>query len=431
MPIPWIMQSMDTSRVDYRVIPTSEGISSDYPLPEHSTVPIEEAIRIVQNIAHKTGTETIPVDDAEGRTLSETIYAPADMPGFDRSSMNGFAIISADTSDASVTHPCVLNLGGSLEREVTHIDQINRGQAIAIQTGGILPVGADAVVGTEDCIIQEGQIVINRKIWKNSNIIRRDEDFKTGEALYPSGWVLRPQDIAVLASVGRIRVKVRRRPVIGIISTGRELVPAESIPKSGEVREVNSYLITAFCKRQDAIPVRYGIIRDDAEELTTLINQASQECDAIIVSGGSSRDEYDVTAQVIHTLGEVYTEGISFAPDKRTTIGRIGSILVIGLPGHPSATFMVLSLVVIHLIQAMKGSQRQKVYVRQVVLADHLHASSDSDRYIRVTITDDVATPLFGKAGLINMLSQSDGIVRIPAGSKGYRAGDRVEVMIW
>ncbi|MFH0967574.1 MAG: gephyrin-like molybdotransferase Glp, partial [Methanobacteriota archaeon] len=400
-------------------------------LQDHNNVPLEEAIQIVQTIAHKTGTETISIDKANGRILSEAIKATTDFPGFDRSTMSGYALIASDIADASEENPCFLTLIGVVLRGVSDFGGINHGQAIAIQTGGILPEGADTVIISEHCTMALDQVRVTQPIPSYANITRRDEDFKKNESVYPEGWELRPQDIGVLASIGKIRVKVRKKPVIGIISTGRELVPSESIPKSGEVREVNSYLITAFCKRQGAIPVRYGIIRDDADDLTTLLDEASQECDAIIVSGGSARDQHDITAQVIQTLGKVYTEGISFAPDKRTTIGKIGTVLVIGLPGHPSATFMVLTLVVIHLIQAMKGSPCQNVYRKRVRLTDHLLANRDRDRYIRMSITDDCASPVFGKSGLIHMLSQSDGIVRIPAGSEGYREGDWVEVMTW
>ncbi len=430
MPIPWTMYQTETRWADQFLLAKTEESAAGETSSDPGTVPLEEAVRIVRSIAHKTGTETIPTDEADGRTLSESIYALNDMPGFDRATMDGFAIISSDTSDTLIK-PCTLTFVGSVRKGLSTTPTISNGQAVSIQTGGKLPKGADTVVLADECNVQGDRITVKCPVSPGRNIIRRDEDFRKGEPVYPAGWILRPQDIAVLASIGRIRVKVRKKPVIGIISTGRELVPSESIPKSGEVREVNSYLVTAFCKRQGAIPVRYGIIRDDAEELTNLIEQASQECDAIIVSGGSSRDEHDITAQVIHKLGKVYTEGISFAPEKRTTIGQIDSVLVIGLPGHPSATFMVLTLVVIHLLQAMKGSPNQQVYRKFVRLTDNLHASRESDRFIRVTITDDQATPVFGKAGLIHMLSQSDGIVKIPAGSKGFCAGDRVEVMIW
>jgi molybdopterin molybdotransferase len=417
--------------VDIPVFRRSNTVTPELSLQDHCNVSLEEAVRIVRSIAHKTGTETVAVDEAEGRILSEIISAPTDMPGFDRSARNGYAIMVSDTVDASENIPSALTITGTIRKGVSPARQMHHQEAMAIETGAMLPKGADAVVPAEECVVRDNQIVITTPVSSREHIIRKDEDYQKNEKIYPEGWTVRPQDIPVLASIGKIRIKVRKKPIIGVISTGRELIPSESIPKSGEVREVNSHLISAFCRRQGAVPVRYGIVRDNTEELSHLLEEAAQECDAIIVSGGSSRDKYDVTAQVIHSLGKVYTEGISFAPDKRTTIGRIGTVLVVGLPGHPSATFMVLTLVVIHLIQAMKGSPDQAVYRRKVRLTDHLVANKETDRYVRVSITDECATPVFGKSGLIHMLSQSDGIVRIPAGSKGFREGEMVEVMTW
>lgn len=394
-------------------------------------VAIEDAVRIVRSIAHATGTETIPIDEADGRTLAKGIITPTDIPGFDRSSYNGYVLISSDTVRASDKTPVSLKLGGDIKKGASEELRIKPGQCMHIHTGGVIPLAADAVIQEEEVSLLTDSVLISRKVNQGENIIRGDEDFKQNEAIYPKGWIIRPQDIGVLASIGITRVTVRKKPTIGIISTGRELIPPESEPHEGQVREVNSYLISAFCKRQKAIPVRYGIIRDDPDELEQLIMHAATECDALIVSGGSARDHNDVTARVIRSLGEVYTDSISFSPEKQTTIGRIGSVLVIGLPGHPSSTFMVLALVVIHLIQALKGSPCQRVYQKRIRLADDLHAHPKNDRYIRVSIHEDRAYPVFGKAGLMNMLALSDGLVRIPAGHIGFKTGDAVDVMIW
>jgi len=396
------------------------------------TVPVNEAVRIVRNIARITGSETISLDDADGRTLAEQITAPADIPGFARSSLNGYAVIAHDTRNASSLQPCILSLTGTVQKGKTGSETLHQDQAMQIRTGGVLPSGADAVVMEEEGTIGSDTLLLIKPVRCWDNVIMKDEDFKKGEHVYPEGWILRPQDIGVLASLGKTLVTVRKRPVIGIISTGRELIPAESVPGFGEVREVNSYLISAFCRRQGAVPVRYGIVRDDENDLKTLLIKTAGECDAVIVSGGSARDQNDVTSRVIRSLGEVYSESISFAPEKRTTIGRINLVPVIGLPGHPSATFMVLVLVVIHLIQALKGSPCQRIYRKMIRLADDLHADLEKDRYIRVQIRDGAyGVPVFGKAGLINLLAMSDGMVRIPAGSPGFQAGDLVEVMIW
>lgn len=396
-----------------------------------TNIPLSEALQIVRAIAHKTGSETVLIDESEGRILSEPIYASSDLPGFNRATMDGFALLASDTIHASGQNPCILKYVGLVAKGIPDGKQIISGQALAIQTGGVVPEGADTIIPREDCTYIGKSVIIPRSIEPGMHISRNDEDFKKNKQIYPEGWMIRTQDIPILASLGKIRIKVRKKPIIGIISTGKELVPSESIPKPGEVREVNSHLIATFCRRQGAVPMKYGIVRDDPKELASLLKEVSDECDAIMISGGSNRDHNDITAQVVRSLGKVYTEGISFAPDKRTTIGKIGTVLVIGLPGHPPATFMVLTLVVVHLLQAMKGAPCQRFYRKEARLTDHLCSNPQSDRYIRVRLTGDAATPVFGKSGLIQMLYQSDGMVRIPAGHQGYREGEWIEVMTW
>jgi molybdopterin molybdotransferase len=394
-------------------------------------VPIEEAVRIVRNISHQTGTETIPIDDGDGRTLSDPVIALTDIPGFDRSWRDGYAVIADDIHAASESSPINLSCLGSVRMGTPSSLTVSQGHCMYIPTGGQIPDGANAVVMIEFTERIGDTILIKKPVLTGENIIRRDEDFKASDLIYPVGWILRPQDIGVLASIGKTQITVRKKPVIGIISTGTELVPAEAIPRPGEVREVNSFLITVFSRRQGAIPVRYGIIRDNPEELRETISRAARECDAVIVSGGSSKDRNDITAQTIAELGEVFVHGISIAPGKPTIIGKIQEVPVIGLPGHPASTFMVLSLVVIHLLQALKGSPCQKTYKQKIRMATSVPSEQGREHYLRVRIEGDSATPVLGKSGLMNTLAWSDGIIRIPAGDEGYEAGDEVEVMLW
>ena len=296
----------------------TEEIALPGSIRSHSDViQVDEAVRIVRSITHITGTETIPLDDADGRTLAELISCPADVPGFLRSHLNGFAVLSSDTLNASPDHPCILPLTGMVRKgrgdHCTHI----MGEAIRIETGGVIPSGSDAVVREEDGEVQSDSLFLKKPARSGENIIARDEDFKKGEPVYPSGWILRPQDIGVLASIGKTLVTVRKKPVIGIISTGRELISPDSIPDPGEVREVNSYLVSVFCRRQGAIPLRYGIVRDDEDTLLSLMRKATTECDAVIITGGSARDQNDVTARVIKRFGEVFSEYISFSSRKK------------------------------------------------------------------------------------------------------------------
>jgi len=394
-------------------------------------VPIEEAVRIVRSIAHQTGSETIPIDDSDGRTLNEPVHAPTDIPGFDRSWRDGYAVIAENTDTASEASPVALQCLGRIQMGTAAVQPVSDGRCMYIPTGGYFPDGADAVVMVEYTDRIGDTVLIKRPVVQGENVIRKDEDFRASDQIYPAGWIIRPQDIGVLASVGKTRITVRRNPVIGIISTGTELVPAEALPRPGEVREVNSHLISVFCRRQGAIPVKYGIIRDDPDELKTTVLRAAEECDAVIVSGGSSKDRHDITAETISALGEIYVHGISIAPGKPTIIGKIGDIPVIGLPGHPASTFMVLSLVVIHLLQAMKGSPCQRIFKKRIRMSTCIQSETGREQYIRVRIEGDSATPVLGKSGLMNTLAYSDGIIRIPAGDEGYEAGDEVEVMVW
>ena len=409
----------------------SDTFSSDTPEPFFEVVTIDEAVRTVRSIAKQTGTETIAIDEADGRVLAESIITYEDFPGFDRSWKDGFAVLASDTYTASENNPVILSLNGSIAMGKTELGQIQPGECMYIPTGGQMPRGADAVVMIEYAQQAGSKVLIRQPVVVRENVIAKDEDFGAGKIIYPAGFTLRPQDIGVLAAIGKTRISVRKNPRIGIISTGVELVPAEAIPRVGEVREVNSHLISVFLKRQGAFTVRYGIIRDNLQELVKTIETASRECDAIIVSGGSSKDRNDITFRAIASVGKVFIHGISIAPGKPTIIGKCEDVPVIGLPGHPVSTFMVLTLVVVHLIQAMKGAPCQHIYKKTIKMATDLRSEGGREQYIRVKIENETATPVLGKSGLLNTLLHSDGIIHIPSGKEGLLKGEEIEVRLW
>lgn len=411
--------------------PAMEMLSSENPEPYFDVVTIDEAVRTVRSIAKQTGTETIVIDEADGRVLAESIVTNEDIPGFNRSWKDGYAVVASDTHAASDNNPVILTLNGSITMGKSEIGHIQPGECMYIPTGGQMPVGADAVVMIEYAEQAGSKVIIRQPVVVRENVIAKDEDFGAGTVIYPAGFTLRPQDIGVLAAIGRTRISVRKNPRIGIISTGIELVPAEAIPRLGEVREVNSHLISVFLRRQGAISVRYGIIRDNMEELVKTIETASRECDAIIVSGGSSKDRNDITFRAIASLGKVFIHGISIAPGKPTIIGKCHEVPIIGLPGHPVSTFMVLTLVAVHLIQAMKGAPCQHVYKKTIKMATDLRSDGGREQYIRVKIENEAATPVLGKSGLLNTLLHSDGIIHIPSGKEGLQKGEEIEVRLW
>ncbi len=396
-----------------------------------SVVSLDTAIEKLCSIAHETGTESIPLDEADGRVLAEPVYASSDIPGFDRSWKDGYAVIAADTPRASEAAPVLLTCTGAVEMGSDDNDFVAPGQCRYIPTGGVLPKGADAVVMIEYTERLSDTILIRRPAVIGENIIRRDEDFSAGDCIFEAGWVLRPQDIGVLAAIGKTFVAVVSRPRIGVISTGRELVGVDATPRPGQVRDVNASLIAAMLRRKGAVPVQYGIVFDDETHLVNLLSTACRECDAVLVSGGSSKDEKDITATAIEACGTVHIHGISLAPGKPTIIGSVANTPVVGLPGHPASTCLVLLLVVAPLLQVMEKRPAGASVITKARMAENVPAEKGRETYIRVRVENGNVTPLFGKSGLLNTLKESDGILRVPAGVEGLEAGELVEVIQW
>jgi molybdopterin molybdotransferase len=220
-------------------------------------------------------------------------------------------------------------------------------------------------------------------------------------------------------------------PRIGIISTGNELVPVNARPAAGQVRDVNSSVIASVMKDWGCRILFYGIVRDDRAALREVIGRSTAECDAVLISGGSSKDERDMVAAIIAEKGRIVTHGIAIAPGKPTIIGECEGKPVIGLPGHPASAFIVLIAIVRHLISAMTGETGSSVQTLFAVLGQNVPSSKGREDYVRVAVKDGIATPLFGKSGLLNTLVRSTGVVRVPAESEGLEAGTPVEVITW
>jgi molybdopterin molybdotransferase len=275
------------------------------------------------------------------------------------------------------------------------------------------------------------EILVKRPVAHGENVLFFNEDFSSGDVVCNRGRRLSPQDIGVLAAAGCIDVPVVRIPKIGILSTGNELVPVNVRPLPGHVRDVNSYVVASFVREQGCTPILYGIVQDDREALRSAISNATTECDAILISGGSSKDDRDMVAAIIRDEGEVLIHGIAISPGKPTIIGKCNSKPIIGLPGHPASAFIVLIVIVRHLIAGMTGDSESGVRSVQATLGQNVSSSRGREDYVRVVVRDGIATPLFGKSGLLNTLVKSSGVVRIPAESEGLETGTPVEVIVW
>jgi molybdopterin molybdotransferase len=394
-------------------------------------VSVSKAVAEIRNLAVKCGDESVPLLEAFHRILARDVHADVDIPGFTRSIVDGFAVRAADTTGSGDAIPSMLNLQGRVAMGVSLNHRIKSGDCIYVPTGGILPEGADAVVMIEHAEQLGEEILVKKPVAHGENVLFFNEDFSSGEVVCNKGRRLTSQDIGVLAAAGCTDVPVVKIPRVGIISTGNELVQVSQKPMPGQVRDVNSYVVASFVREHGCRPVLYGIVRDDREALRSAISHATVECDAVMISGGSSKDDRDMVAAIIAERGSVLVHGIAIAPGKPTIIGKCDGKPVIGLPGHPASAFIVLIAIVRHLITAMTGETGSNMQTFQATLGQNVPSSKGREDYVRVAVKDGIATPLFGKSGLLNTLVRSTGVIRVPAESEGLETGTQVEVIVW
>ena len=396
-----------------------------------SVVPVSEAIAAIRRLAGTSGEESVPLAGSSGRILARDVSSDVDIPGFTRSVVDGFAVRAADTTGSSDSIPAILSFRGRVAMGAVSGNPIRAGECLYVPTGGILPEGANAMVMVENTEQIGEEILVKKPVAHGENVLMFNEDFSFGEVVLEKGKRISSQDDGVLAAAGCTFVPVARMPKFGIISTGNELVPVATKPGIGQVRDVNSYVVMSFVQGRGCIPVMYGIIKDDRTALTATIATATAECDAVLVSGGSSKDERDMVASIIAGQGEVLVHGIAIAPGKPTIIGRCKGKPVIGLPGHPASAFIVLLAIVTHLITGMTGETGSLERTTPATLAQNVPSVRGREDYVRVVLDNGTATPVFGKSGLLNTLVRSSGVVRVPAACEGLETGTKVEVILW
>ena len=395
-----------------------------------SVIPVDEAIRVIRKTATRSADEEVLLSDAHGRVLAHDISSDIDIPGFDRSTVDGYAVRSSDTTGAGDSIPSMLSLSGRISMGEISSGPVHSGTCMYIPTGASLPPGADAVVMIEYAEELGDQVLIQKPGAPGENVISRGEDFGTDRVAVHAGTRISSREMGVLAACGAGIVPVSSRPRIGIISTGNELVPVQAIPAPGRIRDVNTWLCAGFVTEQGGVPVIYGIIQDNFQSLTTAIEDALRSCDAVLISGGSSKGERDMCADIIASRGEVLIHGIAISPGKPTIIGTVNGKPVIGLPGHPASAYVVLLVIVRELLKGMTGQTGYDYHIF-ARLKTPLRSAQGREDYIRAVLEGECVIPVLGRSGLTNTLLHSDGVIRIPGPVEGYEAGDIVEVILW
>jgi molybdopterin molybdotransferase len=384
-----------------------------------------------------TASTAIALDGALERVLAEPVTAGLDIPGFARSTMDGFAVAAASTFGASEGNPAYLNVTGSVAMGEETDLTVGPGAAVRIATGGMLPAGADAVVMVEHTDqLDETTIEVYKSVAPGQNMVARGEDVAVGSEVLAAGIRLRPQELGLLAALGQDTVTVHRKPRVGILSTGDEVVDIHTEPRIGQIRDMNAYSLAGQAQRCGAVTQSYGIVADDAAALTHRCAAALAENDMVLLTGGSSVGVRDLTIDILDAMPdtEVLVHGISISPGKPTILARSGAKAVWGLPGHVTSAMVVFAAVVRPFLTHVGGQKTGRTAARCLArLTRNVASAQGREEYLRVRLEthdgDLVAEPLLGKSGLIRTMVQADGLVAVPKDTEGLEAGAVVEVL--
>jgi molybdopterin molybdotransferase len=401
--------------------------------------------------ARRTPAEPVPLADALHRVPAESVTAPHALPGFARSTVDGYAVRAADTYGASEGLPGYLEVTGAVSMgPVVEGPEpavgVGAGTAVSMPTGGVLPPGADAVVMIEYTQqVMPGTIEVVRPVAPGEGVVRADEDAAPGDELAPAGRPLRAQDLAMLAAAGVTTVSAHARPRVTVLSTGDEVVPPETAAlRPGQVRDATAVALAAMVTQAGGVPAYGGIVPDDPRALEVALRAALASSDLVVISAGSSVGTRDETAGVVRRLGEIWCHGIAIKPGKPTLLAECAGVPVIGLPGNPRSALVVFRLLGVPLVHLIGGAVSSTTgsptglspggppepSVRARLARDLPSAAGRLD-VVQVRVRDDVATPVFGPSALLSVLTAADGYVSIPEEATGLDAGSEVDVTIY
>jgi len=386
-------------------------------------ISVAEAIQIVIEQTPVLATELVSIQDSLHRVLAQDVIADTDLPPFNRSQMDGYAVRSEETKSAPVRLRIV---GESAAGKGWH-HEMHEGQAVRIMTGAPVPMGADAVQQVELTHELKDNTVVEvlESVDEGRSIVNRGSEVTKGETVLLAGSILNPAMLAVLASFGCAEVEVRRRPVMAVIATGSELVTVDQVPGQDQIRDSNNYSIGAYAARAGAIVERLPLIGDNTASLKRAIEKASKKCDMIVISGGVSMGVYDFTKTALQELGaELFFERLALRPGKPTVFGRLpNGTLVFGLPGNPVSVSVTFNLFARTSLLAMQGATEPSLKSETGVLAKSVKGNIDRESYLpsQLTTNDDgqlVVFPLkWGGSSDFVAFAAATALLNIPAGT--------------
>ena len=390
----------------------------------------DEAVAAVTEQAGRQplATELLPLSQVYGRVLAQDVRAGENVPPFDRSTVDGYAVRAADTFGAGASIPAQLDVAGEIPMGQAPAFSLHRGQCARIATGGMLPPGADAAVMVEHTDAEHGLCLVYRPVSPGENVTKAGDDIRQGQTALPKGRRIGAAETAVLAALGIDPVPVLKKPRVAVLSTGDEITGRTDRP--GQIRDINGALLCAALTGLGAEAVFLGAVPDDRAQILRAVAEGVASCDAVLLSGGSSAGTRDMTVDVINGLGSVRFHGLAMKPGKPTVFGVCGGKPVFGLPGHPLAAYFVFRLVFRPYLEALQGGAAEGGAVRRVVpMGENVPSNHGREEFLCVRINEKgEAVPLHTRSGVISVLTKADGFIRIPRNCEGIAAGTKTEV---
>ncbi len=392
-------------------------------------LPFEEArTRILESFAPLPAVQ-VAVADAAGLVIAERVISPIDVPGFDNSAMDGYAVRSADVADATSEAPAMLRLVADLPAGTVTESPLPPGAAATIMTGAPMPSGADAVVPWEDSGVLDGGVAVRAPVRSGKHVRPYGEDLRAGAVIVEAGTLLRPVHAGVLASIGRTSVACHPRPRVGVLSTGDELAPPGGSLPPGHVYDANSVLLAALCRGSGATVVAAGLVGDDPDEMSRWLASAAASADVIVTSGGASVGEHDWMRAVLSREGELTLWRVALKPGKPVAFGRFNGVPVLVLPGNPGSAFACTHAFVLPAIRRLAGKDPWP-QSRTVVLAEAVPGSPTRTLLCRVILDGEKAIPLPAQSSVVlSNLMPAQGFAIVPPGGLGSGSEVVVELI--
>lgn len=380
---------------------------------------------MINDIEELPGSEELPLDEALGRVLARDVVSPIDLPPFDRAAVDGYAIRGEDTFQAREYSPVELEVVEEITAGIESRREVTNGKAIKLMTGNKIPKGANAVIEQEKVKREGDNIYVLRPVAPGQNVAFKGEDVKKGSVVLKKGQTLRPQDVSMLKALGFRSVNVKRKPRVGIIVTGDELIEEfdEEALKKGKIPESNSIMLKGLVKEYFGEPHFYGLIPDDKTKIGEVLERAKRECDLVLITGGSAFGEKDYAHRFVNLL----FHGCTNKPGRPIGYGQ----RVFVMSGYPAAVFAQFHLYVKYALAKLAGATYVPGRVK-ARLTSNVSSSLGRHEFVKVRYEDGKATPLKKKgSGIISSLVESNAYLEIPEESEGYREGEEVWVTLY